>query len=53
LELNRQTKAKAHLLVFPQKDKIDEQSGANSYIKLGESMGVIKATKRESVMIGL
>lgn len=44
-ELNRQTKAKAHLLVFPPKDKIDEQSGAKSYIKLGESMGVNKGYK--------
>lgn len=44
-ELNRQTKAKAHLLVFPPKDKIDELSGAKSYIKLGESMGVNKGYK--------
>jgi adenine-specific DNA-methyltransferase len=43
--LNRQTKAKTHLLVFPANDKINGHSGARSYIKLGESMGVNKGYK--------
>ncbi len=42
---NRQTKAKAHLLVFPAKDKINGHIGANSYIRMGESMGVNKGYK--------
>jgi adenine-specific DNA methylase len=44
-KLNRQTKAKAHLLVFPAKEKINGHKGANSYIRLGESMGVNKGYK--------
>ena len=44
-QLNRQTKAKAHLLVFPAKEKINGHKGANSYIKLGESMGINKGYK--------
>lgn len=44
-QLNRQTKAKAHLLVFPAKEKINGHKGANSYIRLGESMGVNKGYK--------
>ncbi len=44
-KLNRQTKAKAHLLVFPPKKKINGYKGANSYIKLGESMGINKGYK--------
>jgi adenine-specific DNA-methyltransferase len=43
--LNRQTKAKAHLLVFPAKEKINGHKGVNSYIKLGESMGINKGYK--------
>jgi adenine-specific DNA methylase len=43
--LNQQTKAKAHLLVFPAKEKINGHKGANSYIKLGESMGINKGYK--------
>lgn len=43
--LNRQTKAKAHLLVFPAKEKINGHKGANSYIRMGESMGINKGYK--------
>ena len=32
-KLNSQTKAKAHLLVFPAKEKINGHKGANSYIR--------------------
>jgi adenine-specific DNA methylase len=42
---NRQTKAKAHLLVFPAKEKINGHKGAISYIRMGESMGVNKGYK--------
>ncbi|MBU3995854.1 MAG: hypothetical protein KKF42_08825 [Actinobacteria bacterium] len=42
---NRLTKAKAHLLVFPPKQKLDGHKGANSYISMGESMGVNKGYK--------
>ncbi len=34
-----------HLLVFPPKEKINGHKGANSYIRLGESMGVNKGYK--------
>ena len=44
-KLNRQTKAKAHLLVFPSKENINGKKGASSYIKLGESMGINKGYK--------
>jgi adenine-specific DNA methylase len=44
-KLNRQTKAKAHLLVFPAKEKINGHKGANSYIRLGETMGINKGYK--------
>jgi adenine-specific DNA-methyltransferase len=44
-ELNRLTKAKAHLLVFPSKEKINGYKGANAYINLGESMGINKGYK--------
>jgi len=44
-KLNRQTKAKAHLLVFPAKEKINGHKGTNSYIRMGESMGVNKGYK--------
>jgi len=44
-KLNRQTKAKAHLLVFPAKEKINGHKGANSYIRLGESIGINKGYK--------
>jgi adenine-specific DNA methylase len=44
-KLNRQTKAKAHLLVFPAKERINGHKGANSYIRMGESMGINKGYK--------
>ncbi len=44
-KLNRQTKAKAHLLVFPSKEKINGHEGANSYISMGESIGINKGYK--------
>ena len=44
-KLNRQTKAKAHLLVFPTKDEITGHKGANSYIRMGELIGVNKGYK--------
>lgn len=44
-KLNRRTKAKAHLLIFPPREKINGHKGANSYICLGESMGVNKGYK--------
>jgi adenine-specific DNA-methyltransferase len=43
--LNTQSKAKAHLLVFPPKQKVNGHIGANSYIRLGESMGINKGYK--------
>ncbi|MBF0556505.1 MAG: class I SAM-dependent methyltransferase [Nitrospirae bacterium] len=42
---NRLTKAKAHLLIFPSKQKLNGHKGANSYISMGESMGVNKGYK--------
>ena len=44
-KLNRQTKAKAHLLVFPPKQILNGHKGANSYIKMGESQGINKGYK--------
>ena len=44
-KLNEQTKAKAHLLVFPPKNEIIGYEGVNSYIRLGESMGINKGYK--------
>jgi adenine-specific DNA-methyltransferase len=44
-KLNKLTKAKAHLLVFPSKKEINGHKGVNSYIKLGESMGINKGYK--------
>lgn len=44
-KINTQTKAKAHLLVFPAKKEINGHKGANSYISLGESMGINKGYK--------
>ncbi len=44
-ELNRQTKAKAHLLIFPPREEINKHSGVISYIKLGESKEVNKGYK--------
>lgn len=42
---NRLAKAKAHLLVFPPKQKLIGHKGANAYISMGESMGVNKGYK--------
>ncbi|MEI7636789.1 MAG: class I SAM-dependent methyltransferase [Syntrophus sp. (in: bacteria)] len=42
---NRMTKAKAHLLVFPSRQKLNGHEGANSYISMGESMGIDKGYK--------
>lgn len=42
---NRLTNAKAHLLVFPSKQKLNGHKGANLYISMGESMGVNKGYK--------
>jgi adenine-specific DNA-methyltransferase len=42
---NSQTKAKAHLLVFPSKVEINGHKGANTYINMGESMGINKGYK--------
>ncbi|MFY0252539.1 Eco57I restriction-modification methylase domain-containing protein [Chitinophaga sp. 30R24] len=44
-KLNRESKAKAHLLVFPSKKELNGNKGANSYIEFGESMGVNKGYK--------
>lgn len=44
-KLNRQTKAKAHLLVFPPTQILNGHKGANSYIKMGESQGINKGYK--------
>lgn len=43
--LNKQTRAKAHLLVFPPKEEINGHKGAKSYISMGESIGVNKGYK--------
>lgn len=42
---NRRTKAKAHLLVFPQKSELKNHKGALSYISLGETMGINRGYK--------
>lgn len=42
---NRMTKAKAHLLIFPSKKELDDHKGANSYILMGESLGINKGYK--------
>jgi adenine-specific DNA-methyltransferase len=44
-ELNRQSKAKAHLLVFPQKKDLNPKNGAVRYIAHGESEGINKGYK--------
>lgn len=44
-KFNRLTKAKAHLLVFPSKQKLNGHKGASSYISMGESMGINKGYK--------
>jgi adenine-specific DNA methylase len=42
---NQLAKAKAHLLVFPSREKLSGHAGANSYISLGETMGINKGYK--------
>src|SRR5699024_6931959 len=37
--------AKANLLVFPPKEKLNEHSGAKEYIEYGESIGIHKGYK--------
>lgn len=37
---NKFSKAKAHLLVFPEKQKLDQKNGAVNYIAYGESIGI-------------
>jgi adenine-specific DNA-methyltransferase len=45
-DINRVSKAKAHLLVFPSKQELDQQElGALSYISEGESQGINKGYK--------
>lgn len=44
-EFNKKSKAKAHLLVFSNKEKINGHHGANSYIRLGVAMGINKGYK--------
>ncbi|MCX6233127.1 MAG: class I SAM-dependent methyltransferase [Bacteroidetes bacterium] len=39
-EKNRHSKAKAHLLVFPDKQKLKSHNGAMKYIAYGESLGI-------------
>lgn len=43
--LNRRNNVKAHLLIFPEKDKINGHKGLNSYIHRGELIGVNKGYK--------
>lgn len=42
---NRIKEAKAHLLVFPPKQEINGHIGANTYISIGESLGVNQGYK--------
>jgi len=44
-ELNRKSKAKAHLLVFPTRKDLGEHSGAQKYIRFGEINEVNKGYK--------
>ena len=44
-EANKYSKAKAHLLVFPESKKLNRQNGAVKYIAYGESMGIQKGYK--------
>jgi len=44
-ELNRDNEARAHLLVFPTKDKLKTEKGALQYLKLGQQHGVNKGYK--------
>ena len=42
---NSEGEAKAHLLVFPSKDKLDTKNGAVKYIKYGEEINIHKGYK--------
>ncbi len=44
-ERNKNSKAKAHLLVFPDKQKLNCFNGAMKYIAYGESLGINKGYK--------
>lgn len=44
-EKNKFSKAKAHLLVFPEKQKLNQKDGAVKYIAKGESLGIHKGYK--------
>jgi len=44
-EINRKSKAKAHLVVFPEKKQLEGNSGALEYIAHGESLGIHKGYK--------
>ncbi len=43
--LNRLSKAKAHLLIFPPRNQLNGHDGAKTYISIGESMGIDKGYK--------
>lgn len=43
--LNKNSKAKAHLLVFPPKQKLNGHKGVKEYIAFGESLGINKGYK--------
>ncbi|MBI4947299.1 MAG: class I SAM-dependent methyltransferase [Bacteroidetes bacterium] len=42
---NKFSKAKAHLLVFPERDKLNRKNGAVKYIEHGENLGIHKGYK--------
>lgn len=44
-ESNRLAKAKAHLLVFPEREKLNPNNGAVKYIRYGENLGINKGYK--------
>jgi adenine-specific DNA methylase len=44
-EKNRTSEARAHLLVFPDKDNLNRKNGAVKYIANGESLGIHKGYK--------
>jgi adenine-specific DNA-methyltransferase len=44
-EKNKFSKAKAHLLTFPEKQNLNQNNGATKYISYGESLGIHKGYK--------
>ena len=44
-EINRLSKAKAHLLIFPEKHNLNSKNGAIKYIAYGEKLGIHKGYK--------